>query len=97
MGPSGKFCPLHRPNTHVGVDIAGRRIRKGAVDSVLKDAGGTTPPAFDSAVERIARTGGTPLAVSENGRLLGVIHLKDMVSPASRKDSPRFAPWASAR
>lgn len=68
-----------------GVDIGARRIRKGAVDSILKDAGGIAPAEFTAAVERIARTGGTPLAVSENSRLLGVIHLKDVVKPGIKE------------
>ena len=67
-----------------GIDINGRQIRKGAVDSVLKLAGYSqenAPAQFRQAVDRISRAGGTPLAVSENNRLLGVIHLKDIVKP----------------
>ena len=70
-----------------GVDFGGRRLRKGAVDAVLKfigaqsDGQGTEPPAFRAAVDRIARSGGTPLALADGGRLLGVIHLKDVVKP----------------
>ncbi len=45
------------------------------------ERGRAFPPQFKQAVERISRAGGTPLAVSENGRLLGVIHLKDIVKP----------------
>jgi K+-transporting ATPase ATPase B chain len=65
-----------------GVDLGSRSIRKGAVDAVLKHLGvapGSAVQAFREAVERISRTGGTPLAVAEDGRLLGVIHLKDVV------------------
>jgi K+-transporting ATPase ATPase B chain len=65
-----------------GVDLGDRIIRKGAVDAVLKHvkiAASVAPQAFRDAVDRISRTGGTPLAVAENGRLLGVIHLKDVV------------------
>jgi potassium-transporting ATPase ATP-binding subunit len=70
-----------------GVDLGARRLRKGAVDSILefarKEAGRdvAAPQAFQAAVERIARSGGTPLGLAENGRLLGVIHLKDVVKP----------------
>ncbi|PYE86483.1 potassium-transporting ATPase subunit KdpB [Phyllobacterium leguminum] len=74
-----------------GVDHAGRRLRKGAVDSVLKFAGltdYTVPAAFRQSVERVARTGGTPLAVADGNRLLGVIHLKDIVKPDIKE---RFA------
>jgi K+-transporting ATPase ATPase B chain len=70
-----------------GVDAAGRRIRKGAVDAIKRFVhsvdpnASTTILAFEAAVERIARSGGTPLGLAENGRLLGVIHLKDVVKP----------------
>jgi K+-transporting ATPase ATPase B chain len=67
-----------------GADIGGRRIRKGAVDAVLKFAGQTmdsAPPQFRSAVEVISQSGGTPLAVAEGDKLIGVIHLKDVVKP----------------
>jgi potassium-transporting ATPase ATP-binding subunit len=74
-----------------GVDLDGREIRKGAVDSVLAQARlsrSGAPADFSQTVDRIARSGGTPLAVSDGGRLIGVIHLKDIVKPDIR---PRFA------
>ncbi len=74
-----------------GIDIDGRHIRKGAIDAILKFAGlskESAPPAFNAAVDSIARTGGTPLGVAENGRLLGVVHLKDVVKPGIKE---RFA------
>jgi len=70
-----------------GVDVGGRKLRKGAVDSILKFAREHTgqdvqePPAFRAAVDRIARSGGTPLGLVDGGRILGVIHLKDVVKP----------------
>ena len=64
-----------------GADIDGVHYRKGAVDSVLHSIGATAPADFTAAVERIARTGGTPLAVAKDKQLLGVIHLKDIVKP----------------
>ncbi|WP_181701551.1 potassium-transporting ATPase subunit KdpB [Chthonobacter albigriseus] len=69
-----------------GVDIGTRRVRKGAVDAVRRfvaegRSAVTEPPAFAQAVERIARSGGTPLGLAEDGRILGVIHLKDVVKP----------------
>jgi len=75
------------PNAEGGV----QSWRKGAVDAVLKDLGlteGQGPAEFRQAVDRIARSGGTPLAVTENGALLGVIHLKDVVKPGVKE---RFA------
>ena len=73
-----------------GVDIDKRKLRKGAIDSVLKFAreqagqSVTEPPAFRAAVDKIARSGGTPLGLVEDGRILGVIHLKDVVKPDVR-------------
>ena len=74
-----------------GVDIDGRQIRKGAVDAILKYVaahGGAAPPEVRTAVEAIARSGGTPLVVADGGRVLGVIHLKDVVKGGM---SERFA------
>jgi potassium-transporting ATPase ATP-binding subunit len=67
-----------------GLDAGGRSLRKGAVDSVLKHTGVApeqAPPQFRQAVDDISRAGGTPLAVVDGSRLLGVIHLKDVVKP----------------
>ena len=74
-----------------GVNIGARKLRKGAIDSVLRQAGLTpasAPAAFRDAVERISRGGGTPLGVLDGERLLGVIHLKDVVKPDIKQ---RFA------
>jgi len=74
-----------------GIDLGPRRIRKGAVDSILRYANlsmDRAPVEFRQAVDRIARAGGTPLGVAENGGLLGVIHLKDVIKPNIRE---RFA------
>ncbi len=76
-----------------GVDLEGRKLRKGAVESILKFVrsegnNDAEPSAFRIAVERISRSGGTPLALADGGRLLGVIHLKDVVKPDVKE---RFA------
>ncbi|ACB94739.1 potassium-transporting ATPase subunit KdpB [Beijerinckia indica] len=74
-----------------GLEAEGQVWRKGAVDAVLKDLHldeTMLPTAFRASVERIARSGGTPLAVAENGKLVGVIHLKDVVKPGVKE---RFA------
>ncbi|WP_353476807.1 potassium-transporting ATPase subunit KdpB (plasmid) [Salipiger sp. H15] len=69
-----------------GIDHAGRQIRKGAVDAVLRlqpfDPGAERE--LRGLAERIARAGGTPLAVAEGARLLGVVHLKDVVKAGIR-------------
>ncbi len=71
-----------------GLDHGGRAWRKGAVDSILKQIGGGAPAAFTQSVDRVARAGSTPLAVTADGRLLGLIELKDIVKPGIRD---RFA------
>jgi K+-transporting ATPase ATPase B chain len=80
-----KFIEFSAMTRLSGVDIGTRKLRKGAIDAVLKfarEAEGhdvVEPPAFSAAVQQIARSGGTPLGLVERGRLLGVIHLKDVV------------------
>lgn len=70
-----------------GIDQQGRSIRKGAVDAVLRL--GAFPDGAVSELrqitDRIAQAGGTPLAVTENGRLLGAVHLKDIVKAGIRE------------
>jgi K+-transporting ATPase ATPase B chain len=84
---SSTIVPFTAQTRISGVDMPDRVLRKGAVDAILKLCNLTkqaAPADFNQAVERIARSGGTPLAVSENGQLLGVIHLKDIVKPDIR-------------
>ncbi len=58
---------------------------KGAVDAVLRASGTPPPDGFSQASDRIAGEGGTPLAVIENGEVLGLIYLKDTVKPGMRE------------
>ena len=113
LGAEARIVPFSAHTRISGVDLPGRAVRKGAVDSILaqleadfgasreEGRGGAhaaaiagfgvlehaavakhlAPEDFARAVERISRAGGTPLAVSENGRLLGVVHLKDIIKP----------------
>ena len=83
------FIPFTAQTRMSGVDIEGRRIRKGAVDSMLA-ASPNSPLGADlrAIADRIARAGGTPLAVAEGDTLLGVIALKDIVKGGTRE---RFA------
>jgi K+-transporting ATPase ATPase B chain len=70
-----------------GVDVDGRLLRKGATDAIAKfviERGGESPGYFQEMSDRISRTGGTPLAVADGKRLLGVIHLKDVVKGGMR-------------
>ena len=83
-GKKAEIIPFSATTRISGIDLDGRSLRKGAVDAILKYAGLTktqAPDAFNQAVEMISRTGGTPLGVAEDGKLLGVIHLKDVVKP----------------
>jgi potassium-transporting ATPase ATP-binding subunit len=77
-----QFIPFSAHTRMSGVDLDGRELRKGASDSIVafaKERGGVVPAGFAEASDRIARTGGTPLAVAEGPRILGLIHLKDVV------------------
>ena len=71
-----------------GVDYQGRVYRKGAVDSLLAFIGlqrADLPGPLAREVDKIAKTGGTPLLVCADGKLLGAIHLKDVVKPGIRE------------
>ncbi|MBV8549765.1 MAG: potassium-transporting ATPase subunit KdpB [Acidobacteriaceae bacterium] len=65
-----------------GVDIDGRMLRKGAsgaIANLVKELGGRLPANYEEISDRISRGGGTPLAVADGPRALGIIHLKDIV------------------
>ena len=85
--PEGAVAVPFSANTRVsGLDHADTSWRKGAVGSVLGTLGIATGPAeFTEAVDRVARAGGTPLAVSLGDRLMGVVELKDIVKPGIRE------------
>ncbi|AXI91050.1 K(+)-transporting ATPase subunit B [Streptomyces sp. ETH9427] len=75
-----------------GVDVGGRRIRKGAAGSVIawvEERGGTVAPDAEEITRRISEAGGTPLLVAvedaRGARVLGVIHLKDVVKHGMRE------------
>ncbi len=71
-----------------GVNLNGRQIRKGAVDAIdvhVRALGGGLPPAMRATVDRIAKEGATPLVVSDNAKVLGVIQLKDIVKGGIRE------------
>lgn len=71
-----------------GVDFGGNRIRKGAAESVrdyVIAGGGVYSPQCDAAVKQISNQGGTPLVVCKNERILGVVHLKDIIKQGVRE------------
>jgi K+-transporting ATPase ATPase B chain len=85
------FIPFSAQTRMSGVDMEGTEIRKGAPDAILTyiasgNGSRVQPPAeLQGVVERIARSGGTPLAVAKDRRVLGVIHLKDIVKGGLRE------------
>jgi len=88
---SAAFVPFSAETRMSGVDLNGRRIRKGATDAITRFVaanGGQVPAELQGAVDRIARLGGTPLVVADGGRALGVVHLKDVVKGGMQQ---RFA------
>ncbi|MBP1857609.1 potassium-transporting ATPase subunit KdpB [Rhizobium herbae] len=89
------FVPFTAQSRMSGVDLDGSSIRKGAVEAVLTYVGGinssTRPETvreIQTIADEIAKSGGTPLAVVRDGRLMGVVHLKDIVKGGIRE---RFA------
>jgi K+-transporting ATPase ATPase B chain len=76
------FIPFSAYTRMSGVDLDGRQLRKGATDAVarfVRESGGTFPQELIETAEKISRQGGTPLAVCDGRRAMGVIHLKDVV------------------
>jgi K+-transporting ATPase ATPase B chain len=74
-----QFVPFTAQTRMSGVDLDGTPIRKGAVDAVVGWSGRELPLELASEVERIARAGGTPLAVAKDRQPVGVIELKDII------------------
>jgi len=89
--PQMHFIPFSAQTRMSGVDIDGLSIRKGAPDAIaayVESQGQSVPQEMTAVLERIARSGGTPLGVARNGQAVGVIHLKDVVKGGI---SERFA------
>jgi K+-transporting ATPase ATPase B chain len=89
------FVPFTAQSRMSGVDIEGSSIRKGAVEAVLSYVASQNAAArpdtireIQTIADEIAKSGGTPLAVVRDGRLMGVVHLKDIVKGGIRE---RFA------
>ncbi len=76
------FIPFTAQTRMSGVDVHNSRVRKGAGESVkswVRDLGGSIPDALDEIIREVSSGGGTPLVVSKDARVLGVIRLKDIV------------------
>jgi K+-transporting ATPase ATPase B chain len=83
-----EFVPFTAQTRMSGVNLGGQRLRKGAGDSVIAfvEAEGGRPPAeLRVALDRVAREGGTPLAVAREAQVMGVIYLKDTVKEGMKE------------
>ncbi|MCC6236118.1 MAG: potassium-transporting ATPase subunit KdpB [Dehalococcoidia bacterium] len=84
--PAGaEFVPFSAETRMSGLRLDGRLTAKGAVDAVVAAVGGAPSAALRAESERISQAGGTPLAVLDEGRVLGLIYLKDTVKPGIRE------------
>jgi K+-transporting ATPase ATPase B chain len=93
LGAGHAFVPFSAQTRMSGCDVDGRSLRKGAVDAVARHVaslGGKMPGDVEAAAARIGDGGGTPLAVSEGARVLGLIHLKDVVKGGIKERFERF-------
>ena len=83
-----RFVPFSAQTRMSGLDVGSRSIRKGAAESVVRwitDQGGDAPPELDGVVQRVARSGSTPLVVAEGASIVGVVELKDVVKTGIRE------------
>jgi K+-transporting ATPase ATPase B chain len=88
--PAATFIAFSAQTRMSGVDLGGRRIRKGAPDAVRDFVGAPVPGEVRDAVERTAFQGGTPLLVADETRFMGVISLKDIVKGGLKDRFERF-------
>ncbi len=79
--PDMSFVPFSAHTRMSGVDYNDVSIRKGAPDAILFLSGSSGSTEIMRAIERVAKTGGTPLLVARNKHVLGVVHLKDIIKP----------------
>ncbi|HXO75007.1 MAG TPA: potassium-transporting ATPase subunit KdpB, partial [Puia sp.] len=88
-----KFIKFTAETRSSGIDIADRKIRKGAFDAIrnmVVKAGNAFPQETEKKVKEIASDGGTPLAVSQDGKALGVIELQDIIKPGIQERFERL-------
>src|SRR5579862_2374619 len=88
---NAQFIPFSATTRMSGVDMDGRKVRKGAGEAIIKfvkENRGQIPADLDGIVQKISRAGGTPLVVADSGKVLGVIYLKDIIKQGIRE---RFA------
>jgi K+-transporting ATPase ATPase B chain len=83
-----EFVPFTAQTRMSGVDIDGRRLRKGAGDAIVsfvEEEGGQAPPQLRECLDRIGNEGGTPLAVARDNQILGVVYLKDTIKQGMKE------------
>ncbi|MGC8511300.1 MAG: potassium-transporting ATPase subunit KdpB, partial [Acidimicrobiales bacterium] len=83
-----RFVEFSASTRMSGLDLGPRSIRKGATESIkswVVDQGGTIPPDLDEIVQRVSRSGSTPLAVADGASIVGVVELKDVVKEGIRE------------
>jgi K+-transporting ATPase ATPase B chain len=88
--PQALFIPFKAQTRMSGVDLNGRKIRKGAPDAVAQFVGGDLPASVENTVTKISTSGGTALVVAENEKAIGVVHLKDIVKGGLKDRFERF-------
>jgi len=88
--PNAKFIAFSAQTRMSGVDLDGRKIRKGAPDAIRAFTGTNLPMEVQDAVDSIALSGGTPLLVADGTNVLGTIHLKDIVKGGLKDRFERF-------
>jgi len=87
------FVPFSAQTRMSGCDLEGRVVRKGAPDAIarhVQSLGGRVPSEVEQKVITVAKSGGTPLAVCDGARVLGVVHLKDIVKGGLKERFVRF-------
>jgi K+-transporting ATPase ATPase B chain len=93
LGGAASFVPFSAHTRMSGCDVGERVVRKGAVDAVARHVaalGGKLPADLETAAARIGDSGGTPLAVSDGARILGIVELKDVVKGGISERFDRF-------
>jgi K+-transporting ATPase ATPase B chain len=88
--PNAKFISFSAQTRMSGVDLDGRQIRKGAPDAIKTFTGSNYPEEVQDAVNSISLSGGTPLLVADRAKVLGAIHLKDIVKGGLKDRFERF-------
>jgi K+-transporting ATPase ATPase B chain len=88
--PNARFIAFSAQTRMSGVDLDGRQIRKGAPDAIQDFIAHALPAEVQDAVDSVSLSGGTPLLVAEGGKVLGTVHLKDIVKGGLKDRFERF-------